>query len=38
MSITMERSFNQGVEMIEWQSAWKKRSLREVKTFFDAQK
>jgi aminopeptidase N len=33
----LERSFSRGVEMIEWQSAWKQRDLREVKTFFKAQ-
>jgi len=34
MSPALDRSFKQGVEMIEWQSAWKQRSLAEVKTFF----
>lgn len=34
MSPGLERSYKQGLEMIEWQSAWKKRSLDEVKTFF----
>ncbi len=34
MSITLERTYKQGIEMIQWQSAWKKRSLKEVKTFF----
>jgi aminopeptidase N len=37
MSVTLERSYNQGLEIIEWQSAWKKRSLKEIKTFFEAQ-
>lgn len=34
MSTAIERSFNQGVEMIEWQSEWKKRDLKLVKAFF----
>lgn len=34
MSPAMERSYNQGIEMIQWQSAWKKRAQKEVKTFF----
>lgn len=34
MSPALERSYNQGLEMIAWQSAWKKRSLEEVKHFF----
>lgn len=37
MSPALERSYNQGMEMILWQSAWKKRSLSEIKTFFKAQ-
>jgi hypothetical protein len=37
MSITLERTYNQGIEMIQWQSAWKKRSLKEVKAFFKNQ-
>jgi aminopeptidase 2 len=34
MSPALERSFNQGVEMIQWQSAWKRRDLKLVKAFF----
>jgi puromycin-sensitive aminopeptidase len=34
MSPALERSFNQGIEMIEWHAAWKQRSLKEVKTYF----
>ena len=30
----LDRSINQGIEMIEWQSAWKQRDLAAVKTFF----
>lgn len=30
----MERSYNQGIEMLEWQSAWKKREYDSVKMFF----
>jgi puromycin-sensitive aminopeptidase len=31
-----ERSINQGVEVLQWQSAWKERDLKEVKAFFKA--
>lgn len=31
---TIERSYKQGLEMLDWQSAWKKRALKETKTFF----
>ncbi len=34
LSPSFERSYNQGLEMIEWQSAWKKRDLKLVKAFF----
>ncbi len=34
MSPTLERSYKQGVEMIEWQSEWKKRDLTSIKAFF----
>lgn len=34
MSVSLKRSYNQGIEMIEWQSEWKKRALPEVTTFF----
>ncbi len=34
MSPALERSYNQGLEMIEWQSAWKSKVLGEVKAFF----
>jgi len=34
MSPTLDRSFKQGVEVIEWQAAWKKRALPEVMIFF----
>lgn len=37
MEPSLARSFKQGVEMIEWQSAWRDRALKEVKTFFKAQ-
>lgn len=33
---SFERSINQGIEVLEWQSAWKERDLKEVKTFFKA--
>lgn len=31
----LERSINQGIETIEWQSAWRLRDLKVVKSFFD---
>lgn len=34
MNPGLERSFKQGVEMIEWQAAWKKRDITAVATFF----
>jgi aminopeptidase N len=37
MEPSLARSYKQGVEMIEWQSAWKERALKEAKTFFKAQ-
>lgn len=30
----IDRSINQGIEIIEWQSAWKKRDFKEVMAFF----
>ncbi len=36
LSPAMERSYKQGIEMLQWQSAWKERSLKEVQTFFKA--
>ena len=32
----IDRSINQGIEIIEWQSAWKKRDFKEVMAFFKA--
>ncbi len=32
----LERSYNQGIEMIQWQAAWKKRDLKEIQTFFQS--
>ena len=34
---SFERSINQGIEVLEWQSAWKERDFKEVRTFFKAQ-
>ncbi|GAC1386635.1 MAG: M1 family metallopeptidase [Candidatus Saccharimonadales bacterium] len=31
-----ERSINQGIEVLQWQSAWKDRDLREIKSFFSS--
>lgn len=34
MSPALERSYKQGLEMIEWQSAWKAKAYKEVLQFF----
>ncbi len=34
LTIGLERSYKQGLEMIQWQSAWKERDLKAIKTFF----
>ena len=34
LSPAFDRSYNQGIEMIQWQSAWKKRDLKLVRAFF----
>jgi hypothetical protein len=31
----LERSIKQGIEMIEWQSEWKKRDFAALKAYFD---
>lgn len=31
-----ERSINQGIEVLEWQSAWKERDIKEVRAYFTA--
>lgn len=33
-----KRPYDQGLEMIQWQSAWRERDLHEVQTFFATQK
>lgn len=38
MSPLFERTYKQGVEMIEWQSEWKRRDLAAVKVFFAQKK
>lgn len=37
MTPALNRSYKQGIEMIQWQSAWKDKSLKELKIFFDNQ-
>lgn len=37
MSPALDRSYKQGLEMLEWQTDWKHRALKEVKTFFKTQ-
>lgn len=37
MSPSLDRSYKQGYEMLQWQSSWRKRALKEVKTFFSQQ-
>ncbi len=34
MSPMFERSYKQGIEMIEWQTEWKRRDLKLIKAFF----
>jgi hypothetical protein len=34
MEPAIERSFNQGLETIEWQSAWRKRDLKDLQAYF----
>lgn len=36
LSPAFERPVNQGIETIEWQSAWRDRDLHELKTYFKA--
>lgn len=36
-SPALERGINQGIEIIQWRSAWKKRAYKEVLAFFKAQ-
>ena len=38
MSPAFERSINQGIEIIQWQSEWKKRDLDTIKAFFRSSK
>jgi len=38
MSSLLDRSYKQGIEVIEWQSEWKKRDLASIKTFFAQKK
>lgn len=38
LSPALDRSYNQGLEMLEWQSAWKERDYEEVKAFFKSNK
>jgi aminopeptidase N len=38
MSPSLERSYKQGIEMIEWQSDWKKRDLATIKAYFAQKK
>lgn len=33
---SFERSINQGIEVLQWQSAWRERDLKAVKAFFKA--
>jgi len=36
MEPSLDRAYKQGIEMIEWQSAWRDRDLAEVKAYFAA--
>ncbi len=33
---SFNRSIDQGIEVLQWQSSWKERDLKEIKTFFKA--
>lgn len=37
LSPSFERAYHQGLEMLEWQSAWKKRDYKEILAFFKGQ-
>ncbi len=37
MTPSLERAYNQGVETVEWQAAWKARDLEQIKQFFTDQ-
>ena len=34
LSPALDRSYRQGLEMLQWQSAWKERDFKEIKNFF----
>lgn len=36
LSPALDRSYRQGLEILQWQSAWKKRDLKEVRHFFQS--
>ncbi len=36
LSPALDRSYKQGLEMLQWQSAWRERDLKEIKAFFKA--
>ncbi len=38
MSPLLDRSYKQGIEMIEWQSEWKRRDLAMIKAYFSQKK
>jgi puromycin-sensitive aminopeptidase len=38
MEPSIDRAYKQGVEMIQWQSEWRKRDLESIKQFFDTHK
>ncbi len=37
LSVGLERAYKQGIEVIQWQSAWRKRDLKTIKHFFATQ-
>jgi puromycin-sensitive aminopeptidase len=37
LSPTLQRAYDQGIETIQWQSAWKQRDLKEIQDFFTHQ-
>lgn len=34
LTAALDRSYKQGIEMLQWQTSWKQRELKSIKTFF----
>jgi puromycin-sensitive aminopeptidase len=37
LNVALDRSYKQGLEMLQWQAAWKERAFKEVQAFFKQQ-